>query len=440
MAVSCHAPDELVKGPGDETPDYSLAFAWDPELHAAIRREIAEGLPPGSVRTLIVDARRKAASDAIQAAREALSTPSGSHTISDNSPLSAAEGTPPRAVGRRQASPSKPHSAPQGRTRGRASVAVGAAPTEKTIRSVTPASFEAILPARPYCADDVAHGLMIRRRSTAIGFKSIQINHLSSRIVALVLDVDRADAATSWLDAGLPQPNVITISPESGRAHLVYVLRAPVLAFHASSSRPQAFFEAVQRGYIRRLRADPGYSGMMTKNPLHPHWRTLWGPSAPYSLEELDRPLDFEDKAPVARISLEMGFGRNSTTFETVRKLAYRECIRFKVNGGTLDGWQSRLATACAEVNGKFASALSPAEIGHIAKSIAKWTWKRFNVAEHCARQRQRVQKRWEGHEKAEPWKAYGMSERTYYRRKKAGTLPAPADQPVVAPRVRLAA
>ena len=40
-------------------------------------------------------------------------------------------------------------------------------------------------------------------------------------------------------------------------------------------------------GVRERLQADPGYSGLITKNPAHPLWRTLRGPRLAYDLCEL---------------------------------------------------------------------------------------------------------------------------------------------------------
>ncbi len=45
--------------------------------------------------------------------------------------------------------------------------------------------------------------------------------------------------------------------------------------------------------YAVQMRADLSYSGLLTKNPLHPHWRTLyWGVEALYSLAELSDHVD----------------------------------------------------------------------------------------------------------------------------------------------------
>ena len=396
MKISYRAPGVGVNDNLAETAMNSPGpFVWDSELADAVADEIHLGLPPGSLRTRIVDARKMS----VVRAQNSRVAPI---PFQDNSPVerttrSTSTGTPK----------------PRKRAKSRA--------VEKwsgVIASVTPENFASILPARPYCTDWMENGVKIRPRAQAVKYRYVQINHLSSRITALVLDLDYDGASLAWKEAGLPQPNIMSINPENGHAHATYFLRSPVLTFEQSRDKPLSYFRAVQRGYIRRLNADSNYSGMIAKNPLHTDWRTIWGRSEPYTLAELDAPLDYEDKAPIVEIALEMGFGRNCAVFDKTRRMAYRVCNQFKREGRSLDEWMNRVKDDCGHVNAELPRSLSPNELHHIAKSIAKWTWRKFNGVKFSERQRQRVARRWQDHVKVEPWVALGMSRSTYFRRK----------------------
>jgi hypothetical protein len=70
-------------------------------------------------------------------------------------------------------------------------------------------------------------------------------------------------------------------------------------------------------------------------------------------------------------------------------------------------------------------------EVGAIAKSVAKWTWGRFDDAAFSRRQsflgKRGNTKRWAGHEAAsatKPWEALSVSRATYYRRKSGAGAP----------------
>jgi hypothetical protein len=199
----------------------------------------------------------------------------------------------------------------------------------------------------------------------------------------------------------------------------------PVAAHDAARQKPLKLLAAVERGLVRRLAADRAYSGLLAKNPLHPHWKVEWRRKEPYSLEELTGWLSQEDMRPEPEHE-SSGHGRNCALFDQLRGLAYREVLPFKRAGGSAEAWRARLSKAAANTNSGFAEPLGTAEVRGIAKSVAKWTWNSFSAARFSAIQAERAKKRWQGH-KAEsaikPWLEMGISERTYYRRKKDGKV-----------------
>lgn len=251
-------------------------------------------------------------------------------------------------------------------------------------------------PRRPYCADDPTAGLVIRSLRQAINRPYVQVNPPRLRVWAL-FDVDRHDAGASWLDADLPPPSWITQNRVNGHAHLAYGLIAPVLVDGIEAREaPIRYLCAVESMMRAKLRADEGFGGLITKNPLHPLWRTLRGPVMGYELGELAEALPgIERHIPRRGKAGEVGLGRNVTLFDHTRQWAYRAIRGYW--GGGLEGW-NRWMAACNGYalgrNGDFATPLDPRECWWVAKSVAKWTWRRFSPAGFSAVQAARRRNR----------------------------------------------
>lgn len=234
-----------------------------------------------------------------------------------------------------------------------------------------------MIPARPYCANDLSDGLRIKTKGSALAHRHVQLNwHNSLRWLAF--DVDREDAWLAAHDAYLPPPNITVINPRNCHAHLLYLLQSGVPKFNAEQRKPYEFAAAVQRGITRRLGADPGYVNLISKNPLHVSWDVLWNRSAPYTLGELDDWLWPNDKRrDLAALSI--GEGRNVDTFNELRTIAYRLVRTYKLSGASRLEYQQRLYDIACELNLANYPELPPSNIRQIAKSVAKWTWSRFS-------------------------------------------------------------
>ena len=243
-------------------------------------------------------------------------------------------------------------------------------------------------------------------------------------------DIDRPGAAFAHRDANLPAPNIIMLNPENGHGHSAVLLENPVARHSASRMAPLRYFAAVERGVGRRLGADRHYAGLIAKNAMHSDWRVEWRREKPYSLDELSDWLFRKDMEPEPTISTTLGAGRNVTVFDELRKIAYREVREFKACGSAFETWHSRCEKLALALNLQFPRAMKIGEVRAIAKSVAKWTWRRFSVERFNARQAHLSKlgnaKRWAGHIAAsttKPWQQEGISKATYYRRKKAGAL-----------------
>ncbi|MCX7689056.1 MAG: replication initiation protein [Fimbriimonadales bacterium] len=236
-------------------------------------------------------------------------------------------------------------------------------------------------PRRPYCADDLSAGLRIRSLQQALTKPYIQANPPHLRVWS-IFDVDRAGAAIAWEDANLPPPSWAATNRENAHAHLVWGLSAPVLVDGMGArDAPMRYLCAVEAAMREKLQADPGYSGLITKNPAHPLWRVLRGPQLSYELGELAEWLpDLDRFKPRRGVQPEaVGLGRNVTLFDRTRRWAYRAVRQYW--GGGLDGWNAWLSAVnckALEFNGDFQHPLQGNEVWHIAKSVSKWVWRHF--------------------------------------------------------------
>lgn len=264
--------------------------------------------------------------------------------------------------------------------------------------------FESRLPKRPYCTDDLETGLLIRDPKRACRARYIQANSPWLRCW-LLFDVDHETSggrppalqllghqndpsgALAWEDAGLPEPSWTTVSPETGNAHLSYGLDAPVLMGQHDRAHPMRYLAAVEEAMAKKLRSDDGYSGLITKNPKHSHWRVLWGRRL-YTLGELEEWLELPKFVKKKSDPERYGVGRNVSTFDHVRYQAYPAVRSWKLAGqGAYVYWQQWLyQVALHYTHNEHKTPLDSRECHWIAKSVAHWVWTRFDVDASDAR------------------------------------------------------
>lgn len=234
-------------------------------------------------------------------------------------------------------------------------------------------------PRRPYCSDDPeTHGTRIRSLASALLRPYIQANPPHLR-VWLLFDIDRPEAGHAWEDADLPPPTWTAINRANGHAHSAWGLEAPVLVDGLGArDAPMRYLCAIESMMSERLRADVGFNRLLTKNPVHPLWLTLRGPRLAYSLGEFAEYLPgLEKYRPKRRAPDQIGLGRNVGLFDRLRVWAYRAIRRHW--GGGLQAWNAWLSECNSKAlvyNGDFLQPLGGREVWHIARSVAKWTWK----------------------------------------------------------------
>ena len=243
--------------------------------------------------------------------------------------------------------------------------------------------FEHRLPAWPYCSNSVSiEGLERLPLEQALQKRLIQPN-TAKRHVCLCFDVDRTTASDDWAFRNLPPPNLTVGNPANGHAHLIYLLDVPVPVSEISRIKPIRLMAAVQEGLRRALQADKGYAGLVVKNPKHKHWRTIDWHSEPYGLAELAEYLEafLPSRAEMnrrAKCQDYAGLGRNCTTFEAVRLQAY-SLVRGYWEPGGEKAFESAVLDAVLAFNySDIGNPMDHKECRTIARSIARWTWRRF--------------------------------------------------------------
>jgi len=239
-------------------------------------------------------------------------------------------------------------------------------------------------PRKPYCSDDKT-ARYVRNLLSAIRRPYIQANPPHLRVWS-IYDVDRPGGGVAWMDAMLPPPSWAAVNRENGHAHIVWGLSAPVLVDSPDLRQgPLRYLCAIEAGVRAKLEADQGYSGLITKNPAHPTWHTLRGPVMAYDLAELADYVDLPKHLP-KRKPEEIGLGRNVTVFEWLRQYAYRHIRHWKGDVRNWVYWMQHLNGKALTRNGDLQYPMEGNEVWHITRSVARWTWNRFDIAASDAR------------------------------------------------------
>lgn len=254
-------------------------------------------------------------------------------------------------------------------------------------------------PTKPYCSNDKTAS-RIRQLDSALRYQYLQLNPRWGK-VWLVFDVDRPQAAFAAEDAGLPPPTWAATNRASGHAHLVYGLTVPVLMVAAApiKYKPIRLLSVIESCYGKKLDADRGYVGLLTKNPLHARWRIKRGPRTGYELGELAEfvPDGFVMPKPRAMSDLSgiLGLQRNVALFDSLRHWAYKEIRAFDHAGFD---WKTSVIEQAHSLNDTFSDGngpLSVNEVDGIGRSVAKWVLTRNpeSYAKFCDKQRWRGSK-----------------------------------------------
>jgi len=220
--------------------------------------------------------------------------------------------------------------------------------------------------------------------------KLIQFN--SAKLICyLVFDIDlphpddtseEPSCMYNWFYADMPPPTFIVYNELNGHCQYFYELKTPVSTSRKSAPKPQLYLHAIRKQMTLALNADSAYTHAISKNPFNSEEQTVYYCLAePYELadlDNLDRSLlnDFKPSNPDDYL----GLGRNNDIFHTVRFDVYA----YKANCDRYEQLYNFCLNECRALNEEISKSynkdkLNDNEIRSTAKSIARWTWERYN-------------------------------------------------------------
>ena len=190
----------------------------------------------------------------------------------------------------------------------------------------------------------------------------LEINAANS-YPAVILDCDDRETVVDAIQDGvLPEPNWIVTNLKSGYHHVAWCLAAPVHRYPEARIPPLRYFRRIAERMGQLADADPGYAGVLTRNPMaaaDPHTRTTWLAREPYSLDVLAKVLPFGWKPPVlSRTSI----GRNVDLFRSLMRWA-----------GQRENLAVDVFTAALTINQQFATPLPLSEVRATACQVEKY-------------------------------------------------------------------
>ncbi|GAA4826163.1 hypothetical protein GCM10023353_39140 [Tomitella cavernea] len=143
------------------------------------------------------------------------------------------------------------------------------------------------LPLWPYASDELYRGIYRMGRADALERRYIEANPQALSNL-LVVDIDHPDAFLRAVhDRGGCLPNSVVENRGNGYAHAVWAMAEPITRTEYAHRKPLSYAAAITEGLRRSVDGDKGYSGLMTKNPVHTDWDAAWLTDHLYSLDEL---------------------------------------------------------------------------------------------------------------------------------------------------------
>lgn len=279
------------------------------------------------------------------------------------------------------------------------------------------------LPRRPLCTDNLMDGCWRERQDRAFARRYLQINPPGVALW-LTFDVDRPAGGLAWEEAGLPRPAWSCTTRKNGHGHLVYGLEMPVRG-NDLSNKAVRYLEAIKEGYRRKLGGDPGYAGILTKNPNHPDWLVELGLQKLWSLGELAEFVTLPNTTQLMLANQQVGgLGRNVDTFDRLRFWAYKNIENYRIFG--YEVWTLEVCMKGHELNELNPSPLDPAELRHIIRSVAQWVWKNYTGRGGSFNTLASALGKLGGRPKTTtaagaPWHLAGISRASWYRRQASG-------------------
>ena len=241
--------------------------------------------------------------------------------------------------------------------------------------------FESVLPAKPYCCNKLGTALRIRAKKDAIKCRYIQHN-TPFDLHWFVYDIDRPEAYYELPGLRIPSPNILVMNPVNYHSHFFYGLKTSVIKCTENPNvhkKPMRYAAAIDAALTMALNADPGYSGLICKNPLHKHWIPSVWETELYNLDQLAGSLNLEPYLDQRRRLPAIGLGRNCILFDLSSKFAYTQ-IRNTDAYPSQERFINAVTSYVAQRNREFPAPLGLSEVRAIGRSVGKWTWENMSL------------------------------------------------------------
>ena len=269
----------------------------------------------------------------------------------------------------------------------------------------------------------------------AWGFPLLELDRTGNSYAALGLDVDGRENVISFMDAvlnrRLPEPNITVERLRSGNIQAHYFLAAPVHRGPGARRRPIRALVRVSEYLTETARADHGYTGVLSRNPMEDAHvgplatdgpcRTIWGRREPYALSELTRivPLGWKRPTVVASSDRPQRDACSRTLMRETGKpanwgkpvlplaLAVADAIRKSMHGDhPFTDAEVHSTAASVERYQRRNLASGATQAGLAGAPGGTWAAIREGAPDGAASRRR------------QPWKAAGVSRATWYRRR----------------------
>ena len=280
------------------------------------------------------------------------------------------------------------------------------------------------LPRRPLCTSDFKiHGCWRKNQTVALTEPYIQINPPGTNLW-MIFDVDRPGGALEWESEGLPQPAWSCTTRSNGHGHLAYALEMPVRGKNLANKAVR-YFEAIKEGYRSRLRADAGYAGVLTKNPIHREWLVEPGHQKLWMLSDLADYVELPSTRTLILRDQELGgLGRNVDTFDRLRFWAYGAVGGYRKRDRGFSSWFEAVDEKVYQFDQLNSPSLSCGELKHIVRSVANWVWFKYGGTGGAFNQLASDLGKLGGRPRTTtlhgtPWDAENISRATWYRQQK---------------------
>ena len=246
-------------------------------------------------------------------------------------------------------------------------------------------TFAERLPLHGLATDDIRQGLRIFERCQLLQKALIQYNARHS-IGFIAYDIDSDNAFFDWEDdINIPPPNILALNPQNGHCHYYYGLKSAVHKYAGASDKALRYLAAVDVAMTATLKADPYYTKLIGKNPLSDKWIVIYPRQELYDLDELASWVDIEKYQDRRRHLPTVGYGRNCTLFETLRRYAYKQRRDPRLSEKK---FHALVLSHGHEINAGFTPPLTHNEVRSTAKSISRWTWAHMSPEGFSDRQR----------------------------------------------------